>query len=56
MINKDLSRILGFGVSEGGIRQAIMDLNRDGRIDQKMMMEIIILLLEREEAREHENL
>lgn len=52
-LNKQVSRIVKYGVAPGGYKQAFAELSTAGRLDQKILMKLIILLLEKEEEREN---
>lgn len=55
MIRKDVSDIVGYTIPEGKWDQAFKELQVDGRITNKHIFEILVLLLEREENRENED-
>lgn len=52
-IRRQVSRILKHGIPPKGWKRVFKMLEKDGRLDHKHLIEIIIVLLEREEAREN---
>ena len=52
-IRKEVSAILGFGIMEGGWDKAFKDLQNEGRITNKHIVQILITLLKKEEEREN---
>ncbi len=51
-LRKDVSNILGYTIPEGRWKKAFKELQVDGRLTNKHIFEILVLLLEREENRE----
>ena len=51
-LRRQVSRILKCGIPPKGWKKTFKHLEKDGRLDHKHLIEIIILLLEREEERE----
>lgn len=51
-IRQEVSRILGFTIPEGEWDKSFSELDKEGRITKKHLIEILLLLLKREEARE----
>lgn len=51
-IRKEVSNILGFSIPQGKWDKSFNELDKEGRIQKKQMLEIILLLLKREEERE----
>lgn len=51
-IRIDISRILGFTIPEGEFEKSFRELDKDGRITKKHIIEILLLLIKREQERE----
>jgi len=51
-IRRDISHILNFTIPEGQIASSFQKLDQEGRLNQKHLVKLIVLLLEREEERE----
>lgn len=51
-LNKQVSRIFNYGIAEGEYRAKFKELETAGRITTKQIIQLLILLLEREEQRE----
>lgn len=54
-IRKQISEILDYTVTDEGYRKAFDTLQKEGRITSKHVLEILLVLIEREDARENEN-
>lgn len=52
MIRHEVAKILGVGIPPKGFHQAFRELERSGSLDQRKLIDIVVLLLNREEARE----
>ena len=52
-LRRQVSRILNCGIPPKGWKTVFRRLERDGRLDHKHLINIIIVLLEREEEREN---
>ena len=53
-IRKQIGKILGYTIPEDGWQESFDSLQKEGRITNKHILEIIVLLLEREEKREED--
>lgn len=51
-IRRDVSRIIGFTIPTGKTAESFALLRREGKLSQRHIEEILVLLIEREEARE----
>lgn len=54
MIRQEVSRILGYTIPEGAWDKSFKDLSKEGRITIKHVIEILIVLLKKQEERENE--
>lgn len=52
MIRQEVSRILGFTIPPKKWDESFESLGKEGRVTKKHLIEIILLLLKREEERE----
>lgn len=52
MIRKDVSAILKYSIPKNGWEKAFRELERDGRITKKHMVDILLLILKRLEVDE----
>lgn len=53
-LRKDVSNIVNFTVLPGKWSETFDQLDKEGRITRREIIQILLLLLEREEARENE--
>jgi Ca2+-binding EF-hand superfamily protein len=53
-IRVDISRVLGYTIPEDKFEQSFRELDKDGRITKKHIIEILLLLIKREQERENE--
>ena len=51
-IRVEVSRILGYTIPEGEFEKAFRELDKDGRITKKHIIEILLLLIKKEQERE----
>ena len=51
-IRQEVSAIFNYAIPKGGYRKEFRQLEKEGRISNKQIIEIIVLLLEKEEKRE----
>lgn len=51
-IRRQVGQILNYTITDEGYKKAFDTLNKEGRITKKHLIEIIVLLLEREDARD----
>ena len=55
-IRKEVSEVLGYTIPEDGWQESFKSLQKEGRVTNKHILEIIVLLLEREEKREESSI
>lgn len=52
-IRQEVSRILGFTIPEGKWDKSFDTLDKEGRVTKKHLLQILLLLLKKEEDREN---
>ena len=53
-LKKQISGILNFTITDEGYRKAFDTLQKEGRITSRHILEILLILIEREDLRENE--
>lgn len=51
-IRKQIGEILGYTITDEGYRKAFDTLQKEGRITNRHILEILLVLIEREDARD----
>lgn len=54
MIRKKISKILGYTITDDGYEKAFDTLEKEGRITIKHIIQILLILIQKEEEREKE--
>lgn len=55
-IREQVSKIVGFHISKGRWDESFKELSQQGVISQKQLIEMVLVLLKREESREDEKI